>query len=113
MAEARKTVTIVFSDVAGSTSLGEQLDAATLRRVMGRLLRRMCKYSLPFTILADLDHSVSEDYGVWVEKNRFGRKSMGIKRSSFVVDEEGRIARAMYGVKPEGHADRVLEALPG
>ena len=69
------------------------------------------KYSLPFTLLADPDHSVSEEYGVWVEKNRFGRKTMGIKRSTFVIDEGGRIARAMYGVKPEGHADRVLEAL--
>jgi thioredoxin-dependent peroxiredoxin len=69
------------------------------------------KYSLPFTLLADPDHSVSEEYGVWVEKNRFGRKSMGIKRSTFVIDEDGRVARAMYGVKPEGHADRVLEVL--
>jgi thioredoxin-dependent peroxiredoxin len=69
------------------------------------------KYSMPFTLLADPDHSVSDDYGVWVEKNRFGRKSMGIKRSTFVVYEEGRIARAMFGVKPEGHADLVLEAL--
>jgi thioredoxin-dependent peroxiredoxin len=71
------------------------------------------KYSLPFTLLADPDHSVSEEYGVSVEKNRFGRKTMGIKRSTFVIDEGGRIARAMYGVKPEGHADRVLEALAG
>jgi thioredoxin-dependent peroxiredoxin len=71
------------------------------------------KYSLPFTLLADPDHSVSEEYGVWVEKNRFGRKTMGIKRSTFVIDEGGRIARAMYGVKPEGHADRVLETLAG
>jgi peroxiredoxin Q/BCP len=69
------------------------------------------KYSLPFTLLADPDHSVSEEYGVWVEKSRFGRKSMGIKRSTFVIDEDGRVARAMYGVKPEGHADRVLEVL--
>ena len=69
------------------------------------------KYSLPFTLLADPDRSVSEEYGVWVEKNRFGRKSMGIKRSTFVIDEDGRVARAMYGVKPEGHADRVLEVL--
>jgi thioredoxin-dependent peroxiredoxin len=69
------------------------------------------KYSLPFTLLADPDHSVSEAYGIWVEKSRFGRKSMGIKRSTFVIDEDGRVARAMYGVKPEGHADRVLEVL--
>jgi thioredoxin-dependent peroxiredoxin len=69
------------------------------------------KYSLPFTLLADPDHSVAEEYGVWVEKKRFGRKSMGIKRSTFVIDEDGRVSRALYGVKPEGHAGLVLEAL--
>ncbi len=71
------------------------------------------KYSLPFTLLADPDHRVADDYGVWVEKNMYGKKSMGIKRSTFVIDDEGNVARAMYGVKPEGHADQVLEALPG
>jgi peroxiredoxin Q/BCP len=71
------------------------------------------KYSLPFTLLSDPDHSVADAYGVWVEKNSYGKKRMGIKRSTFVIDAEGNVARAMYGVKPEGHADRVLEALPG
>jgi len=71
------------------------------------------KYSLPFTLLADPDHKTAEDYGVWVEKNMYGKKRMGIKRSTFVIDAEGNVARAMYGVKPEGHADEVLEALPG
>ena len=71
------------------------------------------KYSLPFTLLADPDHSVAEEYGVWVEKNSYGKKRMGIKRSTFVIDADGNVARAMYGVKPEGHADEVLEALPG
>jgi thioredoxin-dependent peroxiredoxin len=71
------------------------------------------KYSLPFTLLADPDHKVAEDYGVWVEKNTYGKKRMGIKRSTFVIDADGNVARAMYGVKPEGHADEVLEALPG
>ena len=70
------------------------------------------KYSLPFTLLADPDHRVAEQYGVWVEKRNYGRKSMGIKRSTFVIDPDGRIAKAMYGVKPEGHAERVLAALP-
>jgi peroxiredoxin Q/BCP len=69
------------------------------------------KYSLPFTLLADPDHKVADDYGVWVEKNMYGKKRMGIKRSTFVIDAEGNIARAMYGVKPEGHAGEVLEAL--
>jgi peroxiredoxin Q/BCP len=71
------------------------------------------KYSLPFTLLADTEHRVAEDYGVWVEKNSYGKKRMGIKRSTFVIDAEGNVARAMYGVKPEGHAEDVLEALPG
>jgi thioredoxin-dependent peroxiredoxin len=70
------------------------------------------KYSLPFTLLADPGHEVAEKYGVWVEKNRYGRKSMGIERSTFVIDEEGNVARALRRVKHEGHAERVLEALP-
>jgi len=71
------------------------------------------KYSLPFTLLADPGHRVADDYGVWVERNRYGRKSMGIERSTFVIDEHGNVARALRRVKPEGHAERVLEALPG
>jgi thioredoxin-dependent peroxiredoxin len=70
------------------------------------------KYSLPFTLLADPDHKGAEEYGVWVEKNTYGKKRMGIKRSTFVIDPEGKVARAMYGVNPEGHADEVREALP-
>jgi thioredoxin-dependent peroxiredoxin len=71
------------------------------------------KYSLPFTLLADPEHEVAEEYGVWVERNRYGRKSMGIERSTFVIDEDGKVARILRRVKPEGHAERVLEALPG
>ena len=69
------------------------------------------KYGLPFTLLADPDHAVAELYGVWVEKNMYGKKSMGIKRSTFVIDAHGNVAKAMLGVKPEGHADTVLAAL--
>ncbi len=71
------------------------------------------KHGLPFTLLADPDHEVAERYGVWVEKNMYGKKSMGIKRSTFVIDEEGKVAKAMLGVKPDNHADLVLSALPG
>lgn len=71
------------------------------------------KYSLPFTLLADPGHDVAEEYGVWVEKNNYGRKSMGIERSTFVIDEDGNVVRALRRVKPEGHAEKVLEALPG
>lgn len=70
------------------------------------------KYSLPFTLLADPGHDVAEEYGVWVEKNNYGRKSMGIERSTFVIDEDGNVVRALRRVKPEGHAEKVLEALP-
>ena len=70
------------------------------------------KYSLPFTLLSDPEHEVAERYGVWVEKNTYGKKSMGVKRSTFVIDAEGNVAQAMYGVSPDGHADQVLEALP-
>ena len=70
------------------------------------------KYGLPFPLLADPDHQVAELYGVWVEKNNYGKKSMGIKRSTFVIDAEGNVASAMLGVSPDGHADKVLTALP-
>jgi peroxiredoxin Q/BCP len=70
------------------------------------------KYSLPFTLLADPDHTVAEDYGVWVEKNAYGKKKMGIERSTFLIDPEGNVARVMRRVKPDTHADDVLAALP-
>jgi thioredoxin-dependent peroxiredoxin len=69
------------------------------------------KYRLPFTLLADPEHEVAERYGVWVEKTMYGKTSMGIKRSTFVIDADGNVAKAMSGVKPEGHADQVLSAL--
>jgi peroxiredoxin Q/BCP len=74
--------------------------------------RFKAKHDLPFTLLADPEREVAERYGVWVEKNSYGKKSMGIKRSTFVIDEEGNVAKAMLGVKPDGHADLVLSALP-
>ena len=69
------------------------------------------KYDLPFTLLSDPDHAVAEAYGVWAEKSMYGRKSMGIVRSTFVIAADGTIARAMRGIKVPGHSDKVLEAL--
>jgi peroxiredoxin Q/BCP len=69
------------------------------------------KYSLPFTLLADPDHEVADEYGVWGERDYRGKKYMGITRSTFVIDPEGRVAKALYGVKPQGHAEKVLAAL--
>jgi peroxiredoxin Q/BCP len=70
------------------------------------------KYSLPFTLLADPDHAVAEQYGVWSERSYAGKKYMGINRSTFVIDADGTVTKALYGVKPDGHAELVLDALP-
>jgi len=69
------------------------------------------KYGLPFTLLSDEDHAAAEAFGAWGEKTRYGRTFMGIIRSSFLVDPEGRIAKAWPSVKADGHADQVLGAL--
>ena len=66
------------------------------------------KFELPFTLLADVEHAVAESYGVWVEKSMYGRKYMGIERSHFIIDEEGKIVDAQVKVKP---ADSVLKAV--
>jgi peroxiredoxin Q/BCP len=69
------------------------------------------KYHLPFTLLADPDHRVAEDYGVWRERKLYGKTSMGIERSTFVIDPQGKVAKVMRRVNPEKHADQVLAAL--
>jgi peroxiredoxin Q/BCP len=70
------------------------------------------KYGLPFALLSDTDHAVSEAYGVWGERRNYGKTYMGINRSTFVIDADGTVTKALYGVKPDGHAERVLDALP-
>jgi thioredoxin-dependent peroxiredoxin len=70
------------------------------------------KYELPFTLLADPDHAVAEQYGVWAEKNYAGKKYWGVKRSTFVIDANGNVSKVMHNVKPDGHPDQVLAALP-
>jgi peroxiredoxin Q/BCP len=69
------------------------------------------KYELPFTLIADTDRAVAEAYGVWGEKTMFGRKYMGVLRTTFLIDAQGRIARIFRNVKPEGHAAEVAAAL--
>src|ERR687891_1724470 len=69
------------------------------------------KYGLPFTLLADEDHAVSEAYGVWVEKSFAGKKYMGVERSTFVIGPDGKLERIMRRVRPDTHADEVLAAL--
>ncbi len=67
------------------------------------------KYSLPFPLVSDIDAAACTAYGVYKEKNMYGRKYMGIERTTFVIDQEGRIAASFLKVKVDGHAQKVLE----
>ncbi len=68
------------------------------------------KYSLPFTLLADTDHSVADAFGVYGEKQFMGRKYMGVQRTTFLIDERGRVRKVFDKVKVDEHADEVLKA---
>ncbi|NQW02730.1 MAG: peroxiredoxin [Acidobacteria bacterium] len=68
------------------------------------------KHGLTFPLLADAEHTVAEKYGVWQEKMRYGRKYMGIVRTTYLIDANGKVARRWDRVKVEGHADDVLAA---
>ncbi len=69
------------------------------------------KFGLQFPLLSDTDHSVAEAYGAWREKNMYGKKSMGIQRSTYLIDAAGKIARVWKRVSVDGHDTQVLEAL--
>jgi peroxiredoxin Q/BCP len=69
------------------------------------------KFGLTFPLLSDPDHAVAEAYDSWGLKKYMGREYMGIKRNTFLIDEQGRVARVWEAVKPEGHADEVLASL--
>jgi peroxiredoxin Q/BCP len=69
------------------------------------------KYSLPFTLLADVEHEVADAYGVWKQKSRFGKTFWGNARTTFLIDDEGRIEREFEDVSPASHDDLLLEAL--
>ena len=69
------------------------------------------KYSLNFPLLADTDHQVAESYGAWREKNMYGKISMGIQRSTFLIDRDGKVRKAWKKVNVDGHDEQVLEAL--
>jgi peroxiredoxin Q/BCP len=69
------------------------------------------KQGLNFTLLADEDHAVAERYGVWVEKSRYGKTFWGVERTTFLLDEEGRVTGVLRKVKPEEHDRLVLDAL--
>jgi peroxiredoxin Q/BCP len=69
------------------------------------------KFTLPFTLLADQDKAAAQAYGVWKEKNMYGKKVMGVERSTFVIGADGRIEKIYAKVKASGHAAEVLAEL--
>ena len=69
------------------------------------------KYDVTFPLLADPDHAVAEKYGVWQEKSRYGRKYMGIARTTYLIDADGKVARRWDNVKVPGHVEAVYEAV--
>ncbi|MGH7559961.1 MAG: thioredoxin-dependent thiol peroxidase [Gemmatimonadales bacterium] len=90
---------------AGATVLGVSPDD------VGSHAKFRRKYSLPFPLLADLDHAVTERYGAWGEKSMYGRKYFGVLRTTFLIDRKGRVARVWEKVKVKDHADDVLAAI--
>ncbi len=69
------------------------------------------KFDLPFTLLADVGHKAAEDYGVWKEKSMYGKKYMGVERTTFVIDPTGKIKKIFPKVQVDGHAEEVLAAV--
>lgn len=69
------------------------------------------KFQLPYPLLADEEKKMCQDYGVWVEKSMYGKKYMGVARTTFIIDGQGKIAKIFEKVKPEGHNAEVIEAL--
>jgi peroxiredoxin Q/BCP len=91
----------------GIKVLGVSLDSESAHK------KFVAKYDLPFTLLADTDRSVSEAYGVYGQKQFMGRKFMGINRTTFLIDEDGKIRKIFTKVKVNEHADEVLVAFSG
>lgn len=78
---------------------------------VGTQAKFRAKFDLPFVLLADVDHKAAEAYGVWKEKSMYGKKYMGIERTTFLIDTTGKIRRIFPKVRVEGHADEVLAAV--
>jgi peroxiredoxin Q/BCP len=89
---------------AGLTVFGVSADTAAAQKKFQE------KYELPYHLLADTDKKVAEAFGVIKEKNMYGRKVMGIARTTFLIDGGGTIAKVFENVKPDGHAEQVLTA---
>lgn len=92
-------------DRAGAVVLGISPDSEKSHE------KFICKYNLSLTLLADTEKEVATAYGIWVEKSMYGKKYMGVERSTFLIDAKGKVAEAWHKVKVPGHAAAVLEAV--
>lgn len=92
-------------DAAGARVIGISPDDVAAVKKFGE------KFDLEFTLLADADHAVADAYGTWGEKSMYGKTYWGVQRATFVIDAEGKIARAFPKVSPKTHDDVVLKAL--
>lgn len=92
-------------EASGAIVLGVSPDPVASHRTFKK------KYALNFPLLADEDHRVAEAYGVWKEKSMYGRKYWGVERTTFLIDEEGKIAKVWARVRPRGHAANVAAEL--
>jgi thioredoxin-dependent peroxiredoxin len=90
---------------AGAQVIGVSPDSPASHRKFAE------KYQLPFTLVADPERRVCQAYGVWKEKNLYGKKSMGVERTTLVIDRAGIVRKAFRRVKVDGHSEQVLEAL--
>jgi peroxiredoxin Q/BCP len=108
--------TVQACDFRDATPAFEKLDAVVLGvspdSVESHAKFRK-KHGLNFPLLADVDHEVAEAYGVWKEKSMYGRKFMGIERSTFLIDEKGTVQEVWRKVKPKGHAEMLEQVLGG
>ena len=92
----------------------ERLDAVVLGvspDAVGAHEKFIKKFKLPFILLSDESKQMLKDYGVWVKKSMYGREYMGVARTSFIIGLDGKIEKVFEKVKPEGHAEEVLEHL--
>ena len=96
-------------DVAGE--IGDTVVVGISPDAPARLRKFRDKYDLGFTLLSDADHAVAEKYGVWQQKSLYGRKFMGIARTTYLIGPDGKVAQRWDNVKPDGHAEAVLEAV--
>ena len=96
-----------------ATEIGDTVILGVSPDPPGKLKKFDDKYSLGFTLLSDADHSVAEAYGVWAEKNMYGKKHMGVQRSAFLIDEKGKVANAWPKISPKDTPTKLLGAIGG